>query len=834
MAALNTKIRTCAEANCSSVLTDAGSILGALSLSGVEAATLSNVDKAKLTKLLRNVIQRLPFEADITQIYFHYDCEEIKFEERSHNRANLVSKRRAKFLNNERELYQSNLFWVVSINGINDYSKLGKDYISLIFKSIVDINERKKLKQSLSYKHATLLEERELKDSIELLDEALTNIDLGLSFRSIENTRLTSGDIFQLQKTLVTFDTDNISVNKQSAPKQDWDCLLSEVEVEPVVYEGVHYLQIQGAKTVYARIASVRGVGNEYVPDSAWSSDFCPVLEKGNYFYFTRFMPFSKEEKRGMVRDREDELFRSQTKIKDFITGNAGSGVVEQRIRSNPKLNAILEELSKVSGDEDKYGEWVSYVVVFDTDLEKVKKRTKRLKSVLENSEFYLLWESVGLLNAYETMLLGYKGNFIRRSTVNATKAAAMSLFYRSNEGIKHWDFGGKKEEALYIFESDDGVPFHYTPFVGDKCLVIGVGPTRSGKTFLKQCVANHFLKLGGMYTAMDVDQGSEPLARFFGSDASIFRLTDAQSTKGFNPFSMSRGEGDDEFVRHMMTLIRLMLKENEAVDLQSLTANEQLELEKAITLTMSKEKELKSFSSMLGQCSPKVQTKLGKFKKGGLYGNLFDNVEDAIGTLDKPYSVYNIEGVKDSPTLASLVNTEIFFRAVRLFENPKYRTLAKYLEVDECQYTFTKKGAAEFLIAKARTWFKHGGGMGFWTQSPQHYADLEEWSTLRSAATTFIFMSDPEMEASDYKSAFPFLSDNEIEVISGLKPKQQAFIKQMDMGIAKVINLFVEPEQYVVATSRPSEASVAQEIFEAESNVDVAIDKIIEKLGLS
>ena len=62
MVALNTKIRTYAQANEQAVLADTGSIIGALSLSGVEASLLSQSDKIRLTKLLRNVIQRLPFD----------------------------------------------------------------------------------------------------------------------------------------------------------------------------------------------------------------------------------------------------------------------------------------------------------------------------------------------------------------------------------------------------------------------------------------------------------------------------------------------------------------------------------------------------------------------------------------------------------------------------------------------------------------------------------------------------------------------------------------------------------------------------------------------------
>ena len=831
MAELNTHIPTYAALGSHAALTHSGSVLGALSLSGVEPVSLSQDDKQRLTQLLRNVLQRLPFQCSLSQYYLHYQCPPLVFKPRSNPKAQLISTRRARFLNTQRELYQSRLYWVIDIYNPSETEFFGMDRAILCLKALFDKRQRKKLKQQLSYQQALLLEEKALLEQLENLGEALDNLELGLSFRSVDNLRLDTNALFHLQKALVTLSPEAL-VSTAKAPQYDWDVLLSHGDVEPVLIDGVYYLKTTGSEAVYARIASVQGCGINDVPEAAWVSDCMPVLEKGNYLLFTRFIPFDKKAKRALVSQKEDDLFRSQLKVSDMVFGTASPSVIQQRLEANPRLKDMLDSLEHISNDQDNYGQWLSYVVIFDTHIPSLKARVKRLKNVLENADFHLLWENIGLLDAYKTLLLGCHDEPLRAMHLNTTQAAALSLFFRSHEGIPEWQFGLKKEESVYVLESDDGVPFHYTPFVGDKCLVIGVGPTRSGKTFLKLCIATHFLKLGGMYCAMDIDEGSEPLARFFGQDSAVFCLKDTHQTKGFNPFAMCLSGQDDGFVRHMKHLIRLMLSMNEAKEYQSLTPKEQTELEQAILLTMSKNGKLRSFSSMLGQCSPTVQKKLAMFKRGGLYGNLFDNDEDAIGQLDKPFSVYNTQGVKDSPELASLINSEIFFRSVRLFESPEYRTRAKFLEVDECQYVLSQPGAAEFLIAKARTWFKHGGGMGFWTQSPQHYSALEEWSTLRSAATTFVFMSDPEMNASEYQQAFPFLTDTECDIIMALKPKQQAFIKQMDKNIAKVVNLHVEDEQYVIATSRPHEAAIAKSIFESEPDIDKAIDRIVTAIN--
>ncbi|MDD9158089.1 type IV secretion system protein B4 [Aliivibrio sp. S4TY2] len=831
MAALNQFIHTFAAMN-SVAITDTGSVIGVLELSGVEPAMLSNEDKSLMTRLLRGLIQRLPVHATLTQYYFHQNNAHVSLLPRNNPRAQLVSTRRAHFLNHTRDMNRSNLYWAIEIAPSSALNSK-KGLIASFFQALVDKNQRQLLLLALSHRECSLIEEREFLAQCDALNDTLDKLVLGLSFRSLTNTRLNDGSLFFLQKALVQLSPRYLQENAV-APRSDWDKYLATVEVTTVIVEGVHYLKIGAAQPVYARIASVQGVGMETVPESAWASELAPVLEKGNYLLFTRFTPFTTREKHAMVSAREGELYRSQVAISDLVLGTASAGAIKEKMNANPRLKETLSELDTIAHDSDKYGLFNSSVVIFDTSVALVRERVKRLNSVLENAEFHLLWESIGLVGAYTQLLLGATSKGLRTSTINTTQAAALSLFYRSNEGLPLWDFGRKKEEAVYILEGDDGVPFHYTPFVGDKCLVIGVGPTRSGKTFLKNCIATHFSKLGGMYCAMDIDQGSEPVARFFKEDGAIFRLSDTQTTDGFNPFMMASGPEDDAFHRHMMGLIRLMLQENDAVELQTLTSDEQAQLDHAILTTMSQETpELKNFSAMLGQCSPSVHKKLAYFKRGGLYGNLFDNDVDAIGVLDKPFSVYNTEGVKDYPKLATLVNTELFFRAVRLFENPLHRERAKFLEVDECQYVLSQKGAAEFLIKKARTWFKHGGGMGFWTQSPKHYSALEEWSTLRSAATTFIFMSDKEMEEQEYKDAFPFLTSHECDIILNLIPRKQAFIKQMDIGVAKIVNLHVEPEQYVIATSRPHEAALAQRIYGEESDIDVAIDRIVNELGL-
>ena len=74
MQAANQSIQTYGAVDESTVLTYRGGALGAIELSGVEPALLNPTEKTAITTLLRNVIQRLPFEVTFSQYYVHYRC----------------------------------------------------------------------------------------------------------------------------------------------------------------------------------------------------------------------------------------------------------------------------------------------------------------------------------------------------------------------------------------------------------------------------------------------------------------------------------------------------------------------------------------------------------------------------------------------------------------------------------------------------------------------------------------------------------------------------------------------------------------------------------------
>jgi type IV secretion system protein VirB4 len=289
--------------------------------------------------------------------------------------------------------------------------------------------------------------------------------------------------------------------------------------------------------------------------------------------------------------------------------------------------------------------------------------------------------ESIHLPDAYKTILPAGRESSVRDLEINATQFGATTHIYKASEGqFTVEDLQG--EEAQYIFQSADGSPFHFSPFTGGRGVVIGVGPIRSGKSFTKNTLASHFVKYGGFYRAIDIDPGSETLAQFFGADGAVFRI--GQGGNGFNPFFAAKGPNDLPFISHLKNTVMEMLKKNENEKMRTVEMFEQQQLDRAIVATLRLPKHLQRFSAMVNHCPAEFQQKLSRWTADGMHADLFDRKTDAVGSLDKPVVAFNLAGVKDDPVRFPLTMAEVFYRVTRMFEDPDYRNVPKYLDIDE------------------------------------------------------------------------------------------------------------------------------------------------------
>ena len=617
----------------------------------------------------------------------------------------------------------------------------------------------------------------------------------------------------------------------ETVPAEQWDLLLAEGDRYPVVIDNQDYLKFQGVENTYARVLAVTRLGENEVSRGLWGARaHAPIRQKGNYILMMRFCPMSKIRQAMMFSSKKKELQRKNLNLYDVFRG-IGEQAAESGSRYDhlkPAIKKKMQELEEAETLEERWGHAHAGALIFDRLPQKINRTAKLLRKSMITAGLSIVAESIDLPDAYKAFLPGGRESSMRDLQINSTQFGAATHLYKPSEGqITVDDLQG--EEAQYIFNSADGSPFHFSPFTGGRGVVIGVGPIRSGKSFTKNTLGSHFVKYGGFYRAIDIDPGSETLAQFFGKDGAVFRI--GQGGLGFNPFAVARGPEDFAFVSHLKNTVIEMLKTNENEQMRAVEMFEQQQLDRAIVATLRLPKELQRFSAMVNHCPVEFQQKLSRWYGTGMHAALFDQKTDAVGSLDKPVVAFNLSGVKDDPARFPLTMAEIFYRVTRMFEDPNFRSVPKYLDIDEAHALLKIRYVCDYIIRSVRTWGKWLAGIGLWSQDPNEFRKIEDWTALRSAASTFFFMADPTADARLYKETFD-LTGGEIEAIRSMRPKREAYIIQRDLGVSKKIEVVVEPEQHVISTSRPSEADIRQKLIE-KFGVEKGIRAAIKQLHL-
>lgn len=820
----------------SQALSMGSSLIGGISLDGISPNSLTVDERYQYTKLLRSIYQLLPEGSVAYQYYAHHEGMKVELKPRQNERSHVLSQRRAAFLN-ERRLTTGRLFHFFELPFEAALNKVSSpEFLGHLFSAPFNRNSREIVKTAFFDRSAVTIGRDALEHNSAQLDSELKRISALLGLVSPVNHIMSLQEKWAFFRFLYNLNPDYLSGGlKEPVPQERWDSIIPDGDIEPVDISGKSFIKMHGPEPTYARLASIIGFGEEAVTPGVWGVGANPpVLQKGNYVICNRYKKMTSLSSALFFRNKKNELERRSLNVSDMLKGSDNKSALEEKMLQSDSTKELYKELDEIQHLADAEGFFSSHVIVFDKDPKKVLNVCREFNSSITQSGLQCVWESAGMTEAYNDALPVVEGSYPRNHFFTSSQAGAASLLYKSSGGQPEWQTGNGKEEPFYIFETPDGNPFHYVPFVNGRCLVIGVGPIRSGKSFTKNTLASHFTKYGGFLRTIDIDPGSEPIADFFGEDGGIFRF-DPEQTSGFNPFSVTwgRGHGTDDlaFKSHFIQQMRLMAATNETHSMREFTGDEQVELERSLGDILRLPKHLQSLNIYAQHCGKNVNQKLNRFLSEGIYGGLFSSEKDAIGQEQKRVGAFNLAGVKDNKDLLPITMNEIFFRITRLFEDENFRTRPKYLDIDEAHNLLKIKNAREYLVSRVRTWGKWLGGIGLWSQSPQEFNDIEDWPALRSAASTLFFMSDPTMDESLYKETFN-LTDGECEAIKTLIPKQQALIIQREINVSQIVNIKVEPEQYVVNTSDPFEATLRKEIMAKHgTDTDSGIAEVVRQL---
>lgn len=160
-----------------------GSVIGGLSLQGLDPSSVTESMRKTISLLIRNVIQLLPANVTLSQYYVHFEGAKVKLAARENPRSQLLSKRRQAFLNKVRNLNDSRLFWLIEVSPDEDLNSVfSTTFFKNLFNGVFDEDARKRVGLVFKERDAFKVEVEEFEKQCRKLKDTLNDLQLRLSF----------------------------------------------------------------------------------------------------------------------------------------------------------------------------------------------------------------------------------------------------------------------------------------------------------------------------------------------------------------------------------------------------------------------------------------------------------------------------------------------------------------------------------------------------------------------------------------------------------------------------------------------------------------------------
>jgi type IV secretion system protein TrbE len=330
------------------------------------------------------------------------------------------------------------------------------------------------------------------------------------------------------------------------------------------------------------------------------------------------------------------------------------------------------------------------------------------------------------------------------------------------------------------------------------------LGRTGSGKSFLLNFLITNLQKYQPYTFIFDLGGSFESLTRLF--RGSYLRVGTESRDFKINPLALPPAKRNLDF---LALLVRVLA---ESQGRSTISSAEERELYEQIQNLYELDDPALHTLSTLGNMLPRqLDNRLYRWKQGGQFGFLFDNAEDTISF--SRFQCFDFQGMREYPQLLEPLLFYILHRVDAIIRDPQISHIFKAFFVDEAWVFLKNPSIRSYILEALKTWRKHNAALVLSTQSLDELRKSEILDVLLESCPTKIFLANPDMDLDLYQRHF-HLNTHEIELISGLIPKQQMLVKTPDT--AKVANLNVDAKSYWLYTNDPFDNRKRDEAFAA------------------
>ena len=464
------------------------------------------------------------------------------------------------------------------------------------------------------------------------------------------------------------------------------------------------------------------------------------------------------------------------------------------------QVRELGESIKQLEIEGNYFGHFSLSVVIYDLDPAKVDTACAEFYKVFSVHDAQLYEEKYNLLNAFLATVPGGSTFNLRSMYLLNTNYADYSFLFTLHCGDP--ENRHLRQEYLAVLETNHNTPYFLNLHHRDVAHTMILGRTGSGKSFLLNFLITNLQKYDPYTFIFDLGGSFESLTRLFGGTYIRVGL----NSPGFkiNPFSVPPTKENLDF---LTLFLKVLIQGNAPLEL---TPSEERDLYRQMENLYEIEPALRTLTVLSNTLDRRLADRLSKWTTGGQFDFVFDNPEDTI-TFSR-FQCFDFQGMNQYPEVLEPLLFYILHRANTSIRDPRISHTFKAFLIDEAWLFLKNPVIKNYIIEALKTWRKQNAAMILSTQSLDELRKSEILDIIVESCPTKIFLANPDMDRELYRRQFN-LNDNEIELISTLRPKQQLLIKTPEL--AKVANLEVDAKSYWLYTNDPFDNRKRQEAFE-------------------
>jgi type IV secretion system protein VirB4 len=769
-------------------ITKSGDIGMVLEVNGVDYECLDSRETDNLTKRLESALKLFDSKFRIYQYLFKTNNPPIPNAPVADEIVRTaVETRLAYFKTKAADLYSLNIYYAILYEGFRYQSK----FLQAIRKVLSNPRSAwDELHGLLSSKKQIVFVQSEIEKAQRILRQRTENFILQVN-DFVKIRLLGKDDAYQFVRKMVNF----------SPEKRAWHHLKYDTHVD--------FFMCDSSLECYPTHLQV---DDFYVKVLTWkepTAQSWPLILKQLYeveaslHVVTEWRPRPNAEARKKIQSARRHFHNSKTSIMSQIRAdnspNIGDVLVDDSKESLVhNLGECLKEL-EIKGNY--FGELSLTVVVYARDRQAVERACGEIYKVFSVNDGSLYSERYNLLNTFFATIPGNQHFNLRRMDVLNTNYADYSFLFTLHTGEqwnRHLD-----REYLAILETNHNSPYFFNLHYQDTAHTLITGRTGSGKSFLLNFLIANMQKYEPYTFIFDLGGSFRSITQLFGGSYLKVGISGGPFT--INPFSL---QPTAENLNFLFSFVKVLI---EGKGQYRFTHADDKEVYEQIENLYQLPVDLRTLDVLSNTLRKDLADKLHKWTAGGQYATLFNNTTDTLAF--SRFQCFDFEGMDQYAEVIEPLLFYILHRANAVIYDPAISMTFKAFFMDEAWRFFSHPVIRSYIVEALKTWRKKNAAMVLSTQSLDELRKSEILDVVLESCGTKIFLANPALDTELYKNTF-HLNDNEIEMISGLIPKRQLFIKRPDM--AKVLNLNVDGKSYWLYTNDPNDNQRREEAFRA------------------